>query len=285
MKPVIQYVGSKSRLSGYIGSLLEQAEYDPGMPKAYIEPFAGSAAVLLSKRPVAIEVVNDINGDLINFYRTLRNPETKDALIAALEATPYARVELLDACSPSGAVDEVEAARRFMVRSNQTFVGGGGTTQWVATLNPSSQHSNATKWWNYVERLEAVAQRLRGVQIECTDGVDLLRRAIKSGNTRNTAVYIDPPYPSSTRNGSSYRSEMTDAEHDALLEVAVTLRGPTVISTYPNQRYEEALGAASWTSREVQFSSSSNAGSGSVATRKEVIWLNPACEPATGLLF
>jgi DNA adenine methylase len=247
--------------------------------------FAGSAAVLLAKRPVSIEVVNDINGDLVSFYRTLRNPSTRDALIDALRTTPYARAELLEACGPSDGVDEVEAARRFMVRSNQTFVGGGGTTQWVATLNPTSQHSNATKWSNYIDRLEAVAARLRAVQIENTDAVGLLRRVVKSGNTSNTAVYIDPPYPSSTRNGSSYRSEMTDDQHGALLEVAVTLRGPTVISTYPNPQYDEALGAAGWVSKEIGFSSSSNAGSGSVAARTEVIWANPACEAKTDYLF
>jgi DNA adenine methylase len=274
MRPAIQLAGSKVRLAGKIINLLGEVH------GCYVEPYFGSGAVLLAKPPVKVELVNDIDHELVNFYKVLRSRETRYDLIDALTYTPYSRRELEIANKmhdlPGFRADVVEQARRFMVRSNQIFVGGGGTTQWVSTLNPTSNHSNATKWNNYRTRLSMISERLQNVQIDCVDALKVLDKVLAVGGT-GIAVYLDPPYPTDTRQGSSYGTEMTNDQHKDMLALATKLPGPTVISTYPNDLYEGVLGAE-WSRYDVAVSANSRAGKGSVSTRVEVLWANPACQ-------
>jgi DNA adenine methylase len=275
--PAIQLPGSKVRLAKRIIDLLGKTH------GSYVEPYLGSAAVLLAKYPVKVELVNDIDHELVHFYKVLRARGTRYDLIDALVGTPYARRELEIANGlhdePGLILDEVERARRFMVRTDQIYVGGGGTTQWVSTLNPTSNHSNATKWNNYRTRLSLISDRLQNVQIECIDGLRVLDKIMAVGGT-GIATYLDPPYPTGTRSGSSYRAEMTNEQHQAMLGRAITLPGPTVISTYPNNLYDEVLTGAGWTCHNVAVLASSSPGKGSVASRTEVLWANSACVAA-----
>lgn len=277
MKPVLQYVGSKVRLAETVIGLLPPHG-------SYVEPYLGSAAVLLAKDPVVIERVNDMDDDLINFYRMLRDRSTRYDLIDALVYTPYARKELEIAQGrhdPEGFVpDPVEKARRFMVRSNQVYVGSssiGGN--WVATTRPSSGHSNATKWNNYRTRLAQVAERLQNVQIDCADAIEVMA-SVWNLQDPQVAMYLDPPYVQHTRNGSKYSQDgMTEDHHERLLTLATMAVGPVVISSYPNPLYDARLGdgAAGWKKIELSRSGSSSAGRGSVARRTEVLWANEHC--------
>jgi DNA adenine methylase len=272
--PALQLAGSKIRLAQQIISLLGQSH------GTYVEPYFGTGAVLLAKPPVGVEVVNDIDHELVDFYRVLRRRATRYDLIDALVDTPYSRYELEIANGlhdgPGTHLDEVEKARRFMVRSNQTFPGAAGGTTWVCTMSPSSQHSNATKWNNYRTRLSLVASRLQKVQIDCVDGLEVLDKAVKT-NATGLAAYLDPPYPADTRAGSSYRADMTDEQHLAMLDRALALPGPTVISSYPSELYSAVLGPAGWTYLEIAKQSNSSAGKGATASRIEVLWANQAC--------
>jgi DNA adenine methylase len=111
MRPPTQYFGAKGRLAPWIASLLPPA-------RTFVEPFAGSAAVLFAKPPSPTEVINDADGDLVLFFRVLRDrgPE----LARALTLTPYARAELRAANLDRPGLDELERARRVFVRLNMT---------------------------------------------------------------------------------------------------------------------------------------------------------------------
>lgn len=267
MKPAIQYPGSKVMLSERIAGLFPRHG-------SYVEPYFGSGAVLLAKSPVAVERVNDVNGDLVHFYRTLRDPATRYSLIDALAFTPYAREEVLLAQQPmedlgSDAANDVERARRFMVRMNQTYVGGGGG--WTATTKASSGHSNASKWNNYRTRVHAIAERLQNVQIDRTDALDVLAQVARADDP-NLAVYADPPYLAESRNGSRYLSEVDVDHHVHMLAVLQELPGPVVLSGYPSELYDSAL--SSWHRIALTRKASSSAGKGSTANRTEVLWCN-----------
>lgn len=267
MKPAIQYPGSKVMLSERIAGLFPRHG-------SYVEPYFGSGAVLLAKAPVAVERVNDVNGDLVHFYRTLRDPATRYALIDALVFTPYAREEVQLAQQPledlgSDSANDVERARRFMVRMNQTYVGGNGG--WTATTKASSGHSNASKWNNYRTRIHAVAERLQNVQIDRTDALDVLVQVARADDPR-LAVYADPPYLSESRNGSRYLSEVDVDHHVRMLAILQELPGPVVLSGYPSTLYDEAL--STWHRIALNRKASSSAGKGSTATRTEVLWCN-----------
>ncbi|NMM23262.1 MAG: DNA adenine methylase [Phycicoccus sp.] len=272
-KPVLQYPGSKVRLAQTIIDLL-------GPHGTYVEPYCGSAAVFLAKPRVGVELIGDMNDMLILFYETLRKKKTRDALIDALTYTPYARRELELCMEDDPALGKVERSRRFMVRTNQTFLGSAGSSNWVSTMAPSSNHSNATKWMNYVTRLSVVSARLAGVQIECVDAVEILQRAYLRHSDR-IAIYLDPPYIRTDRSGARYTEDVDLLHHQDMLETAVKLTGPMVISAYENALYDDALGkaGANWSKILVKVAASSSAGKGSVARRTEVLWASPACPP------
>lgn len=277
VRPCLQYIGSKVGMSERINALLGKEA------QSYVEPFFGSGAVLLARPRAGVEVVNDINGDLIHFYRTLRDERTRYRLIDALTYTPYSRDELDAARTGEVPDDPVERARRFLVRSNQSYVGAGGAGPWTCTYSPSSRHSNASKWNNYVTRLSAVAERLSRVQIENTDARSVVAKAVKVGSP-NLALYLDPPYVHSTRNGSRYAEDgFTDDDHGELLGLVRDMPGPVVISGYASDLYDQALTSAHGWSREVHSrAATSSAGKGSVARREEVLWFNAACHREEG---
>lgn len=266
MKPCLQLVGSKVLLAKQIVDLL-------GRHTSYCEPYVGSAAVLLSKEPVYVETINDKDELLIAFYRTLRNESTRYRLIDALTYTPYARAELRDAVDDPD-LDDVERARRFMVRTNQRYVGGQGG--WTYTVRGSSGHSNASKWNNFRTRLSLVAERMQNVQINNADALEVLAR-VKFAHDTSIATYIDPPYPPTTRNGSKYTEDATLVHHTDLLAMVADMEGPTVISSYPSPLYDDTLPEYGWIKREIATRASGQSGKGGTAQRTEVLWSNPAC--------
>ena len=276
VKPCLQYIGSKVGMSTRINTLLGTRA------GSYVEPFFGSGAVLLSRPRAGVEVVNDLNGELIHFYRVLRDERTRYRLIDALTYTPYARDELDAARTAPVPDDPVERARLFLIRSNQSYVGAGGAGPWTCTYSPSSRHSNATKWNNYVTRLSAVAERLSAVQIENTDALAVIGKAAKAVSP-DLVLYLDPPYLHSTRNGSRYDEDgFTDGDHEEMLGRVRDLPGPVVLSGYASELYDGTLSPEHGWSREVHSrAATSSAGKGSVARREEVLWFNAACQGGT----
>src|SRR5205807_962099 len=105
----------------------------------YCEPFGGSAAVLLNRPPAAVETYNDLDGEVVNFFRILR--EQKDQLVEAIGLTPFSREEFFYACStPDGPISNFERARRFFIRARQVRTGLAQTAslgRWANCKNTS----------------------------------------------------------------------------------------------------------------------------------------------------
>ena len=88
------------------------------MTEHYCEPFGGSGAVLLNREPSAVETYNDLDGEVVNFFRVLRT--NKEALLESIGLTPFSREEFELAISvPASDISDVERARRFFVRAKQ----------------------------------------------------------------------------------------------------------------------------------------------------------------------
>ena len=233
MRTLLRYPGSKQRIAPWI---IEQ------MPKhhSYLEPYAGGIAVLLNKEPSRIETINDLDGDVINLFRVIQRPGTREELIRLIVYTPYARA-VYDNAFPDNPDDltEVERAANFLIRS---WMGHGfrtcEKTGWKKGVYSDSGAAYAVRYWNDLpEVITGVAQRLKMVQIENRPAVDL----IKAFNHSNILIYADPPYVLSTRNRKNYRYEMTDQDHVELLEALLLHTGPVMISGYDNEIYSEYL--------------------------------------------
>ena len=198
MKQVLKYPGAKCRLANWIVN---------NMPKhsVYLEPYAGSLSVLLNKPRCHIETVNDLHGEVVNFFRVLRdNPYELKQL---LELTPYSREEYDLAYQEEE--NEIERARRFCVRCWQGF----GCSNLYHNGFKSGQQSNspnpAKAWAEYPEVIIPAAERMKGVQIENLPAIEIIKRY----NTTDVLISADPPYLNSTRKKSLYKKEMTVNDH------------------------------------------------------------------------
>ena len=261
MRAVLRLYGAKWSLAKWIVAHFPHHDI-------YVEPFCGSAAVLLSKPPVSVEVLNDLDEEIINFFRVLR--ERPEEFIRAIFLTPYARSEAEKAKS-ADADDDLERARLFLVRSWMTI--GGPTTRWATGFRYRTDGRMAAllRWWqNMPERLAYVVDRLRSVLIENRDYKEILQ----SFDGPNTLFYLDPPYPPTTRSRQwrtgGYRYDFSEADHEEFLQRILSLQGMVVLSAYPHPLYEKMLASAGWTfySRRVI--------NGNGKPAEEMLWLNPA---------
>lgn len=175
MKPVFPWPGGKSWAAKYIV---------PRIPPhiCYCEPFAGGIAVLLAKEPSKVEVINDINADLVNFYRCVRfHP---DELIKEIQWVLTSRREFSDLKEQRGLTDIQRAASWFRLQC-MSF-GGGGTSYAIGRTVGGANRSR----YRLIEDIEALNRRLDRVNVEHLDW----ERCIRLYDARETFFFLDPPY-------------------------------------------------------------------------------------------
>lgn len=266
MRPPFAYFGGKVGLASKIVGLLPAH-------RVYIEPFFGSGAVFFAKRPAVHEIINDLDGAVVTFFRCLR--DRTDELERACALSPYAREEY-EAADLDATDDELEVARRFWVRVNQSFAKtAGNQTGWSVTT--ARTQATAASVWSRLGRFSECAQRLMDVSIECCDAADLVERMA----TPDTVIYGDPPYLAATRvsrqdrqRPEDYRVDMgSDAAHTRLAEVLHATPAVVVLSGYPGDLYDELYG--DWWCVDVNVTAhSSNAATVERSSRVERLWSN-----------
>lgn len=267
--PPLRYYGGKWRIAPFILAHL------PAAHECYCEPYGGAMSVLLRKPRSPLEVYNDLNGAVVNFFRVLR--EQPDELIRAITLTPWARAEYELAQEQSD--DQLEEARRFYVTAWMGF--GGGRARWRQGWR--YQVRSGTLWkpsamsFRTTGHLWTIVDRIRGVQIECRPAFKVIRQC----DAPTTLFYLDPPYVWGTRSKwrDIYHVEMTDEDHVDLAELARSLEGMTVISGYPSELYADLYEAYGWVRKETK--ARTNGGRAiSSADRIEAIWISPHAQEA-----
>lgn len=247
----------------------------------YVEPFFGGGAVLLRRDPAdpslwlppnngVSEVVNDLNGRLVNFWRVLQNEETFSKFVRIAQAIPVARDEweAAHAHLPSDN-DPIANALAFFVDCRQSRSGlMKGFTPVTRSRTRREMNGNVSEWLSAVDGLPEVHARLRRVLIENMPAVDLIRRE----DAPNTLFYCDPPYLHETRKATeAYAFEMTEADHQELLDVLRQCKGKVMLSGYPSQLYDGVL--KDWNRHT--FDLANHAANGKEKRREtEVLWCN-----------
>lgn len=261
-RPALRWHGGKWMLAPWI------IEHMP-THRVYVEPFGGAASVLIRKPRSYSEVYNDLDGDVVNLFRVLRDPTTAQTLRRDLELTPFAREEFEAAYEET--TSTVERARRTVIRSSMGF-GSAGASGKKTGFRANSNKIGTTPahdWMNYPASTVAVAARLRGVVIENRDAVDVMRRH----DGADTLHYVDPPYLPETRDaGGDYRHEMTRGDHEELLRALREMKGRVLLSGYASDMYDDAL--PDW--RRVERASLADG----ARPRTEVLWMNFTAEDA-----
>jgi DNA adenine methylase len=210
------------------------------------EPFAGSAAVLVNRAPSPVETYNDLDGEVANFFRVLR--DQKDRLVEVIGLTPFSREEFSIACEIDPELKPLERARRFYVRARQVRTGLAQTAslgRWANCKGTSRAGMSGviSRWLGAVESLPEIAERLLRVQIENRPAIDVIRLY----DSPRTLFYCDPPYVHGTRgDDSAYGYEMTDRDHRELSKVLNVVKGKVAISNYQCTLMDQLYPAPKW---------------------------------------
>jgi DNA adenine methylase len=266
-RPALRYHGGKFREALFI-----KANF-PANFRVYCEVFGGAAGVLLQmprskgtrKR---IEIYNDLDEQVVNFWRVLRDPEQRRRLAEAVDLTPYSRTEFIASYEPSN--DPVEAARRFVTRC---YFGHG-----CCSMDPEDSNgfrscdiragkSYAREWTGIPAAIMVAGNRFTGVTIENLD----FRRLMPKFDSPDTFFYLDPPYLMETRDtgGKGYVHEMSTHDHEQLAHFAKSMKGMVAISGYHSSLYDRLYDG--W--RRVEKRVRANGQKGAVQ-RTEVLWMN-----------
>lgn len=261
MKPPVPYVGGKQTLATSVVSLMAPHDH-------YVEPFFGGGSILFAKPPSRMETVNDIDGNLVAFWRVLRDHPHELAWRCAL--TPHSRQEMTETRDlQAGDPDDLERARRVWVQLTQGRAARLTRTGWRYVITEAAKHALPDYLDGYLTRIVGSSERLRGVSLECRDGIDM----VGAYDAPGTCFYVDPPYLGTTRGRSTlYAHEMPDAaDHERLLEVLTQCQGQVILSGYASALYDDAL--SDW--ERIEASARDQASH----ERTEVLWVNRMPHP------
>jgi len=258
----MRYHGGKWRLAPYIISHFP-------IHNVYTEAFGGAGSVLLRKERSYGEIYNDLDGQVVNLFRVMR--DRGEELMRLIELTPFARDEFIESYSTSD--DDVEQARRTIYRSFSGFgsaAGSGYKTGFRSCSNRSST-TPTHDWRNYPMGIPALIERLRGVTIENKDAGSLLVQH----DSISTLHYVDPPYVHITRDKTkkvknAYNFEMQDSDHVELLRVLISLKGMVIVSGYDNEIYTSILHGWLKIKRDALADGARK--------RTEILYISPNCE-------
>jgi DNA adenine methylase len=236
-RPLGQFYGGKWLLAPWILSYMPPH-------RVYVELFGGGGSVLLRKPRSSLEVYNDLDSEIVNVFRVLRDSPSE--LVRAIDLTPYSREEYELACEASD--DPVERARRCVVRmsmghsgvgSQYDTTGANGAPSGFATGELHLGGTRAGGWDSLVGALAGIVDRVKGVTIEHKDALGL----IPVWDSPGTVFYADPPYLSDTRHSKSvYKYEMTEGQHIALAQALNGVKGSALVSGYASPLYNDLYG-------------------------------------------
>lgn len=258
MKSVIKYPGSKWNIAPKLVELIPEHH-------SYVEPFFGSGAVLFNKPVSDIETVNDLDSDVVNLFRCIQ--KDSERLARLVMTTPFSREEYerqFDGCTSTLYASNFQRAAGFLIKCWQGhgFRTNGYKVGWKNDVVGREKAYALWNWYRLPDWIIDITERLRKVQIENRPALEVIERF----NYSQVFMYLDPPYMLGTRSGKQYMHEMTDAEHEELLQMILQSRAKIMISGYETDMYNDYL--SGWEKR--QFSSCAEHGK----PRIETVWMN-----------
>ena len=262
----------KSPINWYGGKYYMAKDIIELFPKhhMYVEGFGGACHVLFRKERSNMEVYNDLHSGLYLFFKFIR--DNNEEFIRKLTLTPYSREEFENSKDWMFEEDDIEKARKFYVRTMQSVASNGG---WCYAKSKSRRGmcQSVSRWLgNIEENLSGAIERLKEVQIENLDILDLIKKYDKE----DTLFYLDPPYvPETRKQKKSYDCEMTREQHIELINTLINVKGKVILSGYDNDIYNKLLDNG-W--KKVILGEFSKRGqktnNGELTKGKEFVWIN-----------
>ena len=248
------------------------------MLHGYVEPFAGSLGILLRRPPAAMELVNDLDGRIVNLWRVWR--DHPDEWLRRLSFTPHSKAEYyrchevnqhpLDITTRADI--DLAVATYVVIAQGMGRIGKLGWLKAVATISSPPRRVSVWPSEPTYDRIIAIGTRIRDVQLDCDDALKIISRS-----DTGTLVYCDPPYVMSSRNHNDtmYGNEPNDDWHREFLATCKASPAKIAISGYPTELYEGEL--ADWQRfafSALKHSQGRHRQGGSLDEAAEVLWMN-----------
>lgn len=262
--------------SGGKGKFLDRIFSHFPQHRTFCDVFGGGGSVVLGKRPAYVDVYNDLDGRLANFFRVLSDEEKVKELQKRLENTLYSRKVWEEAkeFQNKKELSDLDRAYYFFVTNRQSFSGMG--EHWGYAITTETNYSmKAMLFHTGINMIKKAHKRLREIQVENLDFKELI---LKYDDTR-TLFYLDPPYVFETRSGSRlYRFEMEDKLHHDLVNLLLNIKGMAILSGYETEIYKPLL-EEGWRLDKFDVRvCTTNAGvQVKRPTRTECLWVSPSC--------
>lgn len=267
---LVRWAGGKGKQLGDLLPLIPRS-------RIYVEPFGGGASVLLNRERCDVEVYNDLDGALVNLFNVVREEESFQRFQRLLDYTPYSREQFESCLTFEGISDPVNRAVAFYTVINQSISGKrlARKGDWAR----GRLDNLAERWFERHTKLDWIHARIKYVQIECRDALDILQE----WDTKDTTFYCDPPYILDTRSQKKYYAvEPGDEYHHQLVDVLLQCQGNVVLSGYDHPIYHRLSEAGWWTDEYgAKASMEVTKEGGQKRKRVEIVYRNQqACEYA-----
>lgn len=246
MKSAITYYGGKQKL---VSTIL------PKFPShiLYAEPFAGGAALLFAKEPSEIEVINDLNTELVNFYKVIQQNYVQ--LASEIKITLHSRKLHQDArvvYENPHLFTPLKRAWAVWVLASQSFSSMlDGSWGYDKSRNTTTKKIHNKS----IQFTEEYAIRLQNVQVECADALYI----IQSRDTADSFFYCDPPYFNSD---CGHYGGYSAHDFEQLLKLLSGIKGKFILSSYPSELLASYVAANGWDQMRVEQQISVNKGKG-----------------------
>ena len=261
MKTPLTYYGGKQQLAARIVAMIPEH-------KIYVEPFVGGGAVFFAKPPSEVEVINDINAELVNFYAYVQRDFglLEQEIRISLHSRDLHRRARVIYENPD-MFDPLKRAWAVWVLANMSY-GGKLDGSFGYDRCGATSKKIAGKRESFTEEMGI---RLQRVQIECADAL----RIIRSRDTKGTFVYADPPYVGTDM---GHYDGYTEEDFEALLEVLCSIEGKFLLSSYPSQQLERHVKKNRWHTIELDMALPMSAHSAKPRRKVEALTANYAIE-------
>lgn len=258
MKTPLTYYGGKQKLAPIILELIPPHTL-------YAEVFAGGAAVFFAKRPSTVEVLNDMNGELVNFYRVIKD----DFLLLQQEISMTLHSRMLHqhawiVYNYPELFSDIKRAWAVWILSSQGFAGQlAGTWGYDIAADSTSRKI----YFNKQDFTSLYSQRLEKVQLECRDALYI----IASRDSVDTFFYCDPPYFNSDM---GHYKGYTKGDFEDLLTALAKIKGKFLLSSYPSKLLSQYTEQYNWVNIQFEQMVSVNVKSGKEKKKTEVLTAN-----------
>lgn len=239
MRPPITYYGGKQNMLPHLLPLVPPHE-------TYVEPFAGGAALFWAKEPSKMEVLNDINGNIANFYRIIKTRfEELRELIETTLHDEYTHRQAKAIYRDPESADELTRAWALWVSANMSFGHEvGGSFQW--SRNKRDRWTPPVKTANKRAKFKQYAYRLEKVLIFNRDVLEVIDKL----DDEHVFFYLDPPYVNA--NQGHYKG-YTQEDFSALIDRLTTLKGKFLLSSYENDYLEQITSLQGWEHKKLEM--------------------------------